>query len=358
MSGGALLAAMPATGLGSGLRAPSLAREAEAAGRFYGIAARIDQIESEPGLADIVRRECNCLTHEIDLKWNVVQPGPAHFHFAPADGLVRFAAAHGLAVRGHTLLWEQSTPGWALGALRRRRDWSIVADHFAALLPRYGERIAEWDVVNEPVDSEAGEDGYRRTVFHRAFGPGHVARALREARRHLPRARLMINDYGFDYDNPVEARRRDIMLRMVERLRREGAPLDGVGVQAHLDLSKGPFRPAILRDFLSALAGLGVSITITELDVREHDFAAPIDLRDRRVADEVSAYLNVALAEPAVRGIVTWGLSDRHSWLQEQRPDHVTGDSGPALNRGLPYDADLAPKPLYWAMHRALAGTA
>jgi len=57
------------------------------------------------------------------------------------------------------------------------------------------------------------------------------------------------------------------------------------------------------------------------------------------------------LAFTQVRGVVTWGLSDRHSWLSEP-PQRQDADAPP--NRGLPYDVDYRPKPMYHALSEAL----
>ena len=73
--------------------------------------------------------------------------------------------------------------------------------------------------------------------------------------------------------------------------------------------------------------------------------------RDQKVADETRRYLETMLAFPQVRGVVTWGLSDRHSWLSEP-PQRQYADAPP--NRGLPYDVDYRPKPMYHALSDAL----
>jgi endo-1,4-beta-xylanase len=70
----------------------------------------------------------------------------------------------------------------------------------------------------------------------------------------------MINEYGLDYDFLVERDRRYLFLKLLESLRSAGAPLDAVGVQGHLDLSKGPFSPKVFGDFLQEIANLGLEI--------------------------------------------------------------------------------------------------
>jgi endo-1,4-beta-xylanase len=322
-----------------------LAGVAQSTGRFFGAAARIDEIDATPALRAAILADCTRLTPEIHLKWDAIEWTKGTLNFAPVDALLQFASGNGMTLRGHTLIWEQSTPAWAKRELLQDNDWQLVADHFARILGRYAGRIDEWDVVNEPIDSET-RDGLRATTFYRAFGPSYIERALNEARVHAPDARLAINDYGFDYANPVDAARRVALLRVVRKLKQSGVPLDVVGIQAHLDLAKGPIDAPAVRDFIRAIADLGLDVTISELDVKEADTSAPLDVRDARVADHTQRYLDVVLSEPAVRGVITWGLSDRYSWLADGH--------APSSNRGLPYDDAFVRTPMYGAIARAL----
>ena len=61
-----------------------------------------------------------------------------------------------------------------------------------------------------------------------------------------------------------------------------GTPVDAVGVQAHLSCAGGPpFSAARLRRFLADVAGLGLTIQITELDVTDENAPADEAVRDR-----------------------------------------------------------------------------
>ncbi len=63
-------------------------------------------------------------------------------------------------------------------------------------------------------------------------------------------------------------------------------------------------------------------------------------------------YLDAALAEPAVAAVVTWGLSDRQSWIVAGRR-HGFLHPGRLPQRPLPFDADLNPKPAFDAVIEA-----
>lgn len=339
---------------------PGLGAVATASGRFFGSAVRFAQLASDPAYAELIARECTTVSPEVELKWAAVAPQRGALALAPVDDLARFARDHRLRIYGHTLLWHRSIPDWATPALLAG-DWTPIRLHFASVLPRLGDVIDYWDVVNEPIETGFRDDGLRPSPFLQGFGPDYVGRALETARAFQPQGRLMLNEYGLEYATEVEDARRYHLLRLVERLRSAGAPLDGVGLQAHLDLRKGPVATDRIAAFVGELAQMGLRIVVSELDVREADYTADPAARDRAVADETRRYLDTVLAEPAVAGVSTWGLSDRYSWLDVTADDLAgyrnawTDGTGPGVNRGLPWDSDLRPKPMRAAIAAALS---
>ena len=339
---------------GEGLNA-----RARALGMSFGAAARLDQLQYEGDLRAVVLTQCGELTPEIGLKWAVIEPRRGALNFSEMDDLSAFCIRHGLKLRGHTLMWHRSVPAWAEEDLRRNRDWSVVSRYFASVMPRYGASTDNWDVVNEPIETGYRMDGLRRSVFLDAFGDGYVHRALATARLFAPAAKLFINEYDLEYDTSEQKARRYLLLKLLERLKAEGAPLDGVGLQSHLNLARGPVSEPELRGFLRNVEDLGLLIRVTELDVKEADLVASVQVRDRAVADETRRYLEIVLGARRVTGVTTWGLTDRGSWLVLTTADLARfpgawgAGEGPGLNRGLPYDGAMRAKPMYNAVSDA-----
>ena len=98
------------------------------------------------------------------------------------------------------------------------------------------------------------------------------------------------------------------------------------------------------------MADRGLKILITELDVLDDGLPADSAERDAAIGDAYRLYLDTSLAEPAVASVITFGLSDRYTWLQE---DYPREDGEP--RRPLPFDDELQPKPAYDALQSALA---
>jgi len=141
------------------------------------------------------------------------------------------------------------------------------------------------------------------------------------------------------------------VLTLLQQLKSKGVPVQVLGIQSHLRFHESKFEAKPYRAFLASVAALGVKIIISELDVTDTDLPDDPAERDRGVAQAYAEYLPVALDEPAVLGVITWGFSDRHTWLTGFRP-RKTG--GPA--RPLPFDPDMKPTLAYRALAQALDG--
>lgn len=67
-------------------------------------------------------------------------------------------------------------------------------------------------------------------VFYNTIGESYVSIALRAARAADPNAKLYINEYNTDGTGAKSL----AMYNLVAKLKTQGVPIDGIGVQAHL----------------------------------------------------------------------------------------------------------------------------
>jgi endo-1,4-beta-xylanase len=267
------------------------------------------------------------VTPENELKWEIVHPEQGRYDFTAADRIVRFAADHGMAVRGHVLVWHQQNPAW-LDGLSRDELRAALADHIRTLVRRYAGRIGEWDVVNEAVDDQGR---LRQTLWLERLGPGYIALAFRLAHAADPAARLFYNDYGAE-GKGVKA---DAVFRLVAGLKRAGVPIDGVGLQAHVDTRAPPGYGANIARFTS----LGLRLELTETDVR-----AKADDATAREAQAAQYARLVDGCRPCTRFTV-WGADDADSWVPIGYP---------GFGHATLLDGNLRPKPAFAAFRAAL----
>ena len=336
----------------------TLRKSAAQKGLLYGTTIAAAQITGDRPFADLVRQEAGLVVAENEMKWQVMNRGaPGNDDYGPADTIANFASGNKLVLRGHNLLWYHRTPGWYFDLTDRQQQERAVVQHIQQLAGRYRGRIHSWDVVNEPIEPKDGRpDGLRTAVFLETLGPEYLDLAYHTARDADPNARLVVNEYDVELDAPEQEARRVALLHLLEGMRRSGTPVDAVGIQAHLTAAGGPpFSAPLLRRFLADIASLGLTIQITELDVTDENVPADVTIRDSLVADTYRRFLDTALDEPAVKMVVTWGLSDRHSWIVRRETYQAKWRTDDAVSRPLPFDADLEAKPAFDAIAGAFA---
>ena len=116
----------------------------------------------------------------------------------------------------------------------------------------------------------------------------------------------------------------------------------------HLAGHETRFNAQKFRKFLADVASLGLKILITALDVSEEGLPADFQERDRIMAGAYEDFLFATLDEQAVTAVITWGLSDRYTWLTDFYPR-----SDGAAVRPLPLDENFQRKLSWSAIARA-----
>jgi len=309
---------------------------AASGGRLIGTALFSSGLANEPAYAGAAGRHFNYVTAEYEMKWDPIEKTPGVFDFSGADAIVAFAEAHGMQVKGHTLVWHNATPAW-VSSLSPSDLRSAVQNHVRTVVGHFRGHVRAWDVVNEAIDDTSL--GLRSTVFSRGLGDDYVAECFRLARQADPDALLVYNDYGGEGLN----RKSDAIYALVKDLRDRGVPIDGVGLQMHLQAWNMPAAADIAAN-IRRLAALGLRVNISELDVQIRQLPVATKLtQQRQVYHDVIA---ACLTEPRCEAVTLWGFTDAHSWI-----DTTFGPDDP-----LPFDEQYRAKPAYFGVQDALFG--
>lgn len=367
---GAADAAQPEAAKGAG---KPLWVNADRRGIVYGTSAAATwQLDTDPEYAALVDKQAALVFTEDDLLWYQLRPEPgAGLNFDAGDAFYAWAEAHEKLVLGAHLVWDEgfgegwnSGEEWNYDLLREmpaneQRD--LLFETIGATLDRYKGRTAGWIVVNEVIDAHS-KSGLRMEDylwFQQLEGDveqayGIIKDAFDLAEQTDPGALRILNEFGFETDSEWDraADRRTNALKVIDELLERNVPVQALGIQAHLaaDRFARRFDERAYRRFLTEVADRGLEILITELDVLDDGLPGKVKPRDKKVADAYRNYLEVALDEPAVRAVITFGLSDRYTWLQEDYPR----EDGKA-RRPLPYTDDgLKPKPARKALATAM----
>ena len=286
------------------------------------------------------------------MKMAVIRPSRSDWKFERADAIVDFAVKEAMQIRGHTLIWNNDAqPAW-LNALSADEMKAVVDEHIERIVSRYAGRVKSWDVVNEPVGTEPfGKLTLRKGPFLARLGVDYIADSFRRARSVDPQARLVLNETHTERDDSFGLQYRKGLLSLLDRLLDQGVPIDGVGLQGHLQPDI-PFEPEAFTEFLDEIARRGLFIEITELDVNDKSFPHDIPARDARVAETYARFLGAVFANRAVRSISFWQLGDRASYYYFNAI--YSEPSASRRPRPLLFDLRLLPKPALDAVIEAL----
>ena len=281
---------------------------------------------AEPQFAEVLAEQFNSLSPENDMKWMFVQPQEGVFDFDGLDRLAAFGKANDMKVKGHGLISGCCNPDYLVSKINDPVAFrAAVVNHFDTIMKRYKNKMDRWDVVTEALETMGG--GLQHNDFYNALGPGYIAEAFRVAHNADPKAKLFLNE------NLVESLpgKRQELYDLVSGLVADGVPINGVALQMHETLQGPP--PGVITEMTNFFHGLGLEVSIAELDVHTYD---PVS-QAKIYGDVVSEALDAGIKEISV-----WGFTDKHlyTWLPGAKP--------------CIFDENYNPKPAYLAVRDAL----
>jgi len=302
-----------------------------------------------------VIEQAGILVAENAMKWAGLRPAADRYEFTYADRLFHFAAQYGQLVRGHNLCWHEALPAWFATTATKDNARSLLTEHIKTVAGRYAGKVHSWDVVNEAVNVADGRpDALRKSPWLDLIGPEYIELAFVTAAKADPQAKLTYNDYGIELDTEEQSAKRAQVLMLVKRLHARGIPIHAVGVQSHLEAS-GPKPGAGVVSLIRSAAEMGLEVYITEMDVNSHALPGGPELQDAAVADVYKSYLELVLREPNVKAVLTWGITDARTFLNESKQPWVVRPDG-ARQRPLPFDDHYQPTAAFFAMRNAFDG--
>lgn len=242
----------------------------------------------------------NAAGPENDLKWPAWEGdfGPNYSREQTIAGL-RWLQERNIPTRGHVLVW----PGWrnlpeSIRKLHReKKDAEIparVKAHIAEITAATKDLLTEWDVLNEPYDNHD---------LMGLFGPDIMVDWFKAAQAGAPGAVLYLNDYA-NHDLVADKAHCENFFRTAKFLLEKGAPLTGLGLQAHIGNEPNP--PERVLATLDVYATLKLPIRFTEFDINTED--------EELQADYTRDFLILAYSHPSVVGVQHWGFWERAHW--------------------------------------------
>lgn len=243
----------------------------------------------------------NAASTENDLKWPVwLGEWGGGFDRAQTIKGLHWLKDRGFHLRGHVLVW----PGFKnlprpvqdrIGTPQQAEIPALVHAHIRDITRATRGLVEEWDVLNEP---------FTNFDLMKIFGDEIMPPWFRTAREELPGVKLYSNDFS-NHDATTDADHVAHFERTTRYLLDHGAPVDGLGLQAHFN-----DRPNAPENILAVLdryqKQFDLPVRFTEFDVWTRD--------EELQADFTRDFLILAFSHPSVVGVQHWGFWETCHW--------------------------------------------
>jgi endo-1,4-beta-xylanase len=339
-----------------GLRAASYLR-----GILFGTAADVVNLRQDVDSGQYtqgIKNNYQLIVPENELKLQSVWQSENTYNWDGGDFLLGAPNATGwvqqnlMQIRGHNLDWakDQWTPNWLLkeeSTITPDKAKQLLSDYIHAVVGRYRGKILCWDVINEAIDDNDNTNplNLRGSFWFRKLGPDFIKYAFLFAQEADPNVQLYYNEYAIESVGYKASR----TINLVNWLRSEGVTIHGIGLQWHIGVSTkitpgdGHYQSA--QQFIDNR----LDIMVTELDVSVPTSGGyPTNPQDLQTQGDVyHSMLDYVLHfSPNCKAMLTWGFTDRYSWIPSYSDDK--------RDAALPLDWMHLPKSAYWQMQEVM----
>lgn len=325
---------------------------AERKGLLFGTEATVADLGDQQYADIAVSTQCDLLVPGLALKWDALRPAPDTFDFSQGDWTLRYTQQHNMKMRGHTLVWYLALPKWFSSYATPQNAKQLLLNHINTVVTHYAGNIHSWDVINEallPTDNRP--DGLRNSPWLQLIGPDYIEMAFRAAAAADPKAILCWNEYGIENESAANETKRQFFLQHLKDLQKRNVPIQAIGIQSHLNANDPEFSGAKFDYFLHQVTDMGFKIIITEMDFVDYLPDPDVNKRNQLIATRYEQYLDLVLKHKSAIAVLTWGLTDRHTWLNSGYK-FPRKDNAPMLP--LPFDSNMNVKPAWNGIARAL----
>ncbi len=311
----------------------------------------------EEGIPEFITKNFNSLTPEFELKQHSLNPAEGVWDFAPMDKIADFARENNIKLRGHCLIWPVSET-WMYfedaektQLVSKEKLYARMDTFMKTVMERYRDVVDSWDVVNEPFQYDRSSQLKENIPVFKIAGEDYMRESFKLAAKYAGDDDLLFVNETFVLGNKAKT---DNMFSVVEKLKKEGIRIDGVGIQGHMGtVSTLPFdfNFKALSKIIERCKKLGIKLEVTEMDIKiyENERQRTEELPEWLETWQMIKYKNFFKVcrdnKDTVNGITFWGLDDAHTVI-------VYGTSEGNIRKEWPmlFDVNGMPKQNFFAV--------
>ncbi|MEM1210906.1 MAG: endo-1,4-beta-xylanase [Planctomycetota bacterium] len=244
---------------------------------------------------------------------------------ATADRYTRtaqWAVDHGFLTKAHTVVWSRfdwSPSTWSAARDDPRQLRRAMETYIRDVMTRLNSLgVQEIEFWNEPASFQQ--------IEQTLTDPALRADLFKLGQSLAPNTKLIINEHTILSAGGLNTARQDAYFAIIQDLLDRGAPVAGIGMQAHMGEDFTP--PAKIWEILDRFAEFHLPIQITEFDLNTED--------ELTQAEYTRDFYLALLAHPSVNAITSWGFWEPVMWVpgaEMWRQDWTIKPNGEAFHK-------------------------
>ncbi|MBA3758363.1 endo-1,4-beta-xylanase [Candidatus Saccharibacteria bacterium] len=272
-----------------------------------------------------------------------LRPSKTNYNWKQMDEVMAFAEKNGQPVESHHYVWGEQKwlPDWLKnGNYTKPEIMDILQDHIMTVGKRYEGRVAQWSVVNEAFTRQQHLFNLRDWWADNTGGLEYIDQSFIWARQADPKSKLILNDFNNEAINDTSNAMYDYVKGALER----GVPIDGIGMQMHLDGGHPPTKDEVMSN-MKRFAALGLEVYVTEFDVNMNDVKTDAEGKNKIQENIYYEMMRACIESKVCNSFAFLGITDAETWYK-----HI-GLKDP---RPLMFDELYKPKPAFYGIRTAL----
>lgn len=303
---------------------------------------------NEPPYDYLLTSQFNVALVDNQPNWHFIdadlRPSATTFNFSRVDQVVNYAEAHHMAIQAHHFVWgdEKWLPDWLKnGKYSKAQLLDLIHNHIQVVGSRYSGKIKEWTVVNEAFTRQQHLYDLHDWWADHIGDQSYIDQSFVWARQADPHAKLLLNDFN----DEIYSTTSDNMYNYIKGAKQRGIPIDGIGMQMHIDASKRPDKDQVIAN-MQRFGKLGVSVYVTEFDVNLNSVVGSTAYKNDLQGKIYYDMMRACIESKVCPSFSILGITDKETWY------NYIGSTGA---NPLPFDRNYNPKPAYYSLYDALA---
>ena len=247
-------------------------------------------------------------------KWGSVEKTRDQMSWSALDTMYKYAKDHNIPFKQHNFVWGSQQPSW-IGGLSQTEQ----RDEVEEWIRLYCERFPDTDlidVVNEPPPHTT--PSYTAALGGAgASGYDWIKQVFVWAHQYCPKSILILNDYN----NIEYANDNSHTIDIVNKIKSAGAPIHGVGAQAHGCANLSASTVQMYIDKIASQTGLPIYISEYDLNIAD----------DNKQRDVMQSQFTMFWNDANVKGITIWGYIVGSTWVTNSGLMTSSGTMRPAM---------------------------